>query len=126
MFTKYHVEASKSEKITKEHMKCLLHSLLNVCEKSLLLHDFWSGHRPQSDWRMLSQPECYIKNIATEDNQILLTSGCIFFRQCKLYARNLVDFVCLQVNKPQMTLNDRYFIICLHSVLQPTFCIEVQ
>ena len=115
-----HVEASKSGKMTKEHMKSFLHSVLgeHVGEKGLLLCDSWSGHK---DYSLIE--DCFpnkditLKILPPKTTKYCQPLDVYCFRQYKLYARRLVDFVCLQIDKPQVTVHDRYFIIRLHSVI---------
>ena len=104
----------------KEHFKRFFLSVLNphLSTKSVVLCDSWSGHKDEQILLEASGgKDVDLKIIPPKTTKYTQPLDVYFFRQYKIYAKRITDFIKLHSSNMQPKLHDRFFIVKLHSVI---------
>ena len=98
----------------------LLLSVLNppLSTNSLVLCGSWSGHKDaQVLLEAFGGKDVDLKVIPPKTTKYAQPLDMYFFRQYKIYAKRITDFIKLRSSNMQPKLHDRFFIMKLHSVI---------
>ena len=90
----------------------------NLSTNSLVLCGSWSGHKDEQVIVEVSGgKDVDLKIIPPKTTKYAQLLDVYFFRQYKIYAKRIIDFIKLYSSNMQPKLHDRFFIMKLYSVI---------
>ena len=119
------IDARVSGRIMKEHLKTVFLSVLNphLSTNSLVLCDSWSGRKDEQVLlETFGGKDVYLKIIPSKTTKYAQPVDVYLFRQYKICAKRITDFIKLRSSNMQPKLHDRFFIMKLHCHLQSINC----
>ena len=109
-------EWEEDERTPQDHFLSVLNPHLST--NSLVLCDSWSGHKDEQVLlEAFGRTYAYLKIIPPKNTKYAQPLDAYFFRQYKIYAKRITDFIKLRSSNMQPKLHDRFFIMKLHSAI---------
>ena len=109
-------EWKENERIPEDLFLSVLNPHLST--NSLVFCGSWSGHKgEQVPLDAFGGKDVNLKIIPPKTTKYAQPLDVHFFRQYKIYAKRITDFIKLRSSNFQPKLHDRFFIMKLHSVI---------